>query len=74
MSECLNIMKERGYTLVNETDNYTLMKTNDEKMVIIFNCDEGLTIHNMKVYLRIMSDHNICNCIIIYSVHHFAKR
>lgn len=67
MSECLNIMYKRGYTLINKCDNYTLMKDNEQKMVILFECKDALTIHNIKIYLQIMSDHHIGHCIIVYS-------
>ena len=37
MSECLNIMyKQKKFTLINKCDNYTLMKDNEQKMVILF--------------------------------------
>ncbi len=66
MSECLNIMYARGYTMIKECENYILMNDTNDEHVIIFNCDESLTIHNMKLYLQIMSQHNIKHSIIIY--------
>ena len=66
MTECMNIMYERNYTLINECDNYILMKDLDNEYIIIFNCNDSLTIHNMKLYLQTMSDQNISHCIIIY--------
>jgi DNA-directed RNA polymerases I, II, and III subunit RPABC1 len=67
MSECLNIMYKRGYTLINKNDNYTLMKDTEDNFIILFECKDALTIHNMKIYLQIMSEHDIVHCIIIYS-------
>ena len=59
-------MYKRNYVMVNDCDNYTLMKDTNDKLVIIFTCNDALTIHNMKLYLQIMSKHNISHCIIIY--------
>jgi DNA-directed RNA polymerases I, II, and III subunit RPABC1 len=67
MSECMNIMYQRDYTLVHTGDNYTLMKDCDNNHIIIFSCNDTLTIHNLKIYMKNMFDNDIKHCIIIYS-------
>lgn len=67
MSECINILLQRNYSMVNESDNYTLMKDVEGNNVIIFNCNEALTIHSLKLYLKIMNDNDIKHCIIVYN-------
>ena len=66
MSECMNILLARNYTLVKEDENYTLMKDVEDNFVIVFNCNESLTIHSLKLYLKIMDENQIRHCLIIY--------
>ncbi len=62
----MNIMLVRNYTLINECENYILMRDVDGNNIIIFNSNDSLTIHSLKLFLKIMNDNDIRHCIIIY--------
>lgn len=66
MSKCIEILSNRNYTLVNESNNYILMKDQNNNHILVFNCNDNLTIQYMKIYMKTMIDNDINHCIIIY--------
>ena len=62
----MNVLKARNYSIVREDENYILMKNIENEFIIVFNCNESLTIHSLKLYLKIMDENQIRHCLIIY--------
>lgn len=67
MSKCVDILKHRGYTILNN-DNKEMILMNDKqgKIVIIFICNDNLAISELKLYIKIIKDNNIDHAIIVY--------
>jgi DNA-directed RNA polymerase subunit H (RpoH/RPB5) len=67
MSKCIEILQKRGYTIANkDNDNMILMNDRDNKLVIIFICEDNLAISELKLYIKIIKENNIEHAIIIY--------
>ena len=66
MSKCIEILSNRNYTLVNECDNYILMTDQYNNHILVFNCNDNLTIQYMKIYMKTMIDNDNNHCINIY--------
>lgn len=66
MSKVIDILKHRNYVLLHSSNDFTLMKDENENNIIIFICNDNLTINFLKVYIKHMNDSNITHSIVIY--------
>lgn len=66
MSKIIEILKNRNYTVVDENDQYILMKDTNHKNILIFNINSSLTINVIKIILKCMIDNNFDHSIVVY--------
>ena len=62
----LNIFKHRNYTVSHQLNDHTVFNDNNNIEVILFICEDILSINNIKIYIKIMIECKIFHGIIVY--------